>query len=126
MYDPKTMRRLKADEYTETCVNAYLACALWASTDDDGEPLDYTFDTDAFPISQRNAAVHDVRAFLEMYPPARNLPAAALGYDLWLTRNGHGAGFWDRGYDDGDVLTEHAHNLGSVDIYVHRGRLYFT
>lgn len=23
-----------------------------------------------------------------------------IGHDIWLTRNGHGAGFWDRGYPD--------------------------
>jgi len=28
------------------------------------------------------------------------------GHDFWLTRNGHGAGFWDRGIEDiGDELT---------------------
>lgn len=30
------------------------------------------------------------------------------GHDFWLTRNRHGAGFWDRGYPDeiGDALTK--------------------
>jgi hypothetical protein len=30
------------------------------------------------------------------------------GHDFWYTRNGHGVGFWDRGYDDAvaDPLTE--------------------
>lgn len=28
------------------------------------------------------------------------------GHDFWLTRNGHGAGFWDRGLGDiGEMLT---------------------
>lgn len=26
------------------------------------------------------------------------------GHDLWLTRNGHGAGFWDGDWRDHDVL----------------------
>ena len=32
---------------------------------------------------------------------------AQAGHDYWLTRNGHGAGFWDRGLGEiGDVLTK--------------------
>lgn len=32
---------------------------------------------------------------------------AQHGHDFWLTRNGHGAGFWDRGYGElGDKLTD--------------------
>lgn len=37
------------------------------------------------------------------------------GHDFWLTRNGHGAGFWDRGLGDlGDRLTEAAKVYGEV------------
>jgi len=36
------------------------------------------------------------------------------GYDFWLTRNGHGVGFWDRGYGEvGDKLTALADKYGS-------------
>ena len=43
------------------------------------------------------------------------------GNDFWLTRNGHGAGYWDR--DElpegvGDTLTEIAKEFGTVDLYV--------
>jgi hypothetical protein len=42
-----------------------------------------------------------------------------IGHDIWLTRNHHGAGFWDRGLGDlGDKLTEIAHSLGGSDAYV--------
>ena len=41
------------------------------------------------------------------------------GHDFWLTRNGHGAGFWDRGLpgDLGDRLTAASEVYGSVDLY---------
>ena len=40
------------------------------------------------------------------------------GYDFWLTRNGHGVGFWDRGYGEvGDKLTALADKYGSSDMY---------
>ena len=41
------------------------------------------------------------------------------GHDFLLTRNGHGAGFWDRGLGDiGDKLTDMAHNYGTVGLYL--------
>lgn len=50
---------------------------------------------------------------------------AQAGHDLWLTRNGHGAGFWDRGLDTvvndkelGDWLTIGAEALGSRSVYL--------
>ena len=40
------------------------------------------------------------------------------GVDLWLTRNHHGAGFWDRGLGDvGKRLTDAA-RLGECDAYL--------
>lgn len=41
-----------------------------------------------------------------------------FGHDLTLTRNRHGAGFWDRGLGSiGVRLTDAAHNLGEADLY---------
>lgn len=43
------------------------------------------------------------------------------GHDFWLTRCGHGAGFWDRGLDDvGDKLTAlvgHGTEWPNLDVY---------
>jgi len=40
------------------------------------------------------------------------------GTDFWLTRHGHGTGFWDRGYGDlGDKLTAFAEKFGEVHVY---------
>lgn len=38
------------------------------------------------------------------------------GHDFWLTRNRHGAGFWDRGYPDeiGDALKEASQKFGEA------------
>lgn len=43
-----------------------------------------------------------------------------IGHDLWLTRNRHGAGFFDRGYDDETekLLIDASHKLGEVDLYI--------
>lgn len=46
--------------------------------------------------------------------------AEQAGSDFWYTRNGHGAGFWDRGLGRvGDELTKQAKSYGSCD--VHKG-----
>jgi hypothetical protein len=43
------------------------------------------------------------------------------GHDFWLTRNGHGAGFWDRSALDadglGDKLSDAAKAFGECDLY---------
>jgi hypothetical protein len=39
------------------------------------------------------------------------------GHDFWLTRNHHGAGFWDRGLGKvGDELTKNAHPYGDAHL----------
>jgi hypothetical protein len=41
-------------------------------------------------------------------------------HDFWLTRNGHGAGFWDGDYEEelGEKLTAICKKMGSIDLYV--------
>lgn len=48
------------------------------------------------------------------------------GHDFWLTRNGHGAGFWDGDWPEtGDTLTEACKAYGEVYLYVgDDGRIY--
>jgi hypothetical protein len=46
-----------------------------------------------------------------------------VGHDFWLTRNGHGAGFWDRfsggqGATYGRLLTQAAEAYGTCDLYI--------
>lgn len=45
--------------------------------------------------------------------------AELAGHDFALTRNGHGAGFWDRGLGEiGDMLTDEAMAYGSHSVYI--------
>lgn len=55
------------------------------------------------------------------------LPADVLASDFVLTRNDHGAGFWDRGLgEDGRKLTSLAEAYGTVGLYRgDNGKLYF-
>jgi hypothetical protein len=41
-----------------------------------------------------------------------------MGHDFWLTRNHHGAGFWDRGLGDaGKILTTLAQGYREVSLF---------
>lgn len=41
-----------------------------------------------------------------------------LGMDIWLTRNGHGSGFFDHSYDYEKELMDAGRSLKSVDLYI--------
>ena len=50
-----------------------------------------------------------------------------LGHDIWLTRNHHGAGFFDHSYENENPLTDAAHTIRGVDLYLGDDmKLYFS
>jgi hypothetical protein len=110
--------------------NAYIDAALWSSMDNSndagGDPLDENYDvSDIAPTTlvemQKDAAAfqeHHAKLLAEAYKH-KGYDEARAGHDFWLTRNGHGAGFWDRGLGKvGDELTKAAKAYGSYDLYV--------
>jgi hypothetical protein len=115
----------------DTFTLAYIECALWSSTDNadetGGEPLDANYDlTDISPETLAQM-ISDCEAF-QIYE-ARPLSICGLtpersGHDFWLTRNRHGAGFWDEGFRGPFTqaalkrLTDASHAYGSFDLYV--------
>lgn len=113
----------------EDFASSYMEAALWSSTGDDGEPLDSNYSTDDISsecetsmretctdFMQANAA--DLREYCERMDSGEWTGMQRAGHDFWLTRNGHGAGFWDRGLGElGDRLSKAARVYGSVDLY---------
>ena len=107
--------------YHDRMVAAYLQCALWASTDPDGEPLDEQCSADDWAMSAVQAAHSDCAEFVEMCQREGTdlLDAQTMGINLWLTRNHHGAGFWDLGLGEhGERLTAIAHTFSESDAYI--------
>jgi hypothetical protein len=104
----------------------YVTCALWSSNDDEGNPLDddhgeedigeetmREMREDCADFMRANAA--DLAAMME----ATGLGMSSMGHDFWLARNGHGAGFWDRGAGVvGDRLADACKPYGGVDLYI--------
>ena len=121
---------MKLDPFTA----AYIVCALWASCDNStpsgGDPLDQNFTiTDIAPEALERIKAdcgHFQQAHADLLAQAYSLysvtdgssPETYAGHDFWLTRNSHGAGFWDRDLGEvGEQLTVAAHNMGGSDIY---------
>jgi len=98
----------------------YLECALWSSVTDDGEPFDYGRTVGNIAPAALAAAIADCEDFKRANAQHLALwTAEQAGHDFWLTRNHHGAGFWDRGKGEpGRLLTEAAHVYGSLDLHL--------
>ena len=106
----------------ETIFRAYVACALWSSTDDNDQPLDDGRDIDDLPAETLAKMREDVTSFVAANKADLDRSALdyeQIGHDFWLTRNGHGAGFWDRGIGAvGERLTSASKAYSSVDLYI--------
>ena len=110
----------------EEILNGYLECALWSSVEElDGYSIS---DIDESSIDDSR---NDINIFLEKLKTKglldnlmSEMEASGVGHDFWLTRNGHGAGFWDRdlgevnGKDLGDAVTEVCKTFGEKWPYV--------
>jgi hypothetical protein len=110
---------------------AYIEAALWSSTDDADEPLDKNYSADdlapetlatmqadcaRFQTEQAEWLAEDHRTY-----DGRNYTVEeSAGHDFWLTRCGHGAGFWDGNWNEpaATKLTDAARAFGEVDLYV--------
>ena len=112
-------------------IRAYLGTALWSSTDEEGESLDAVFSVDDFAQSAVDQAASDLDDFFEANEELieeSGLSDSDVAHNFWLTRNRHGAGFWDRGLGKvGDELTANAHAYGESDVYEgDDGQLYLS
>ncbi len=130
------MIRTKLDQFTR----AYIDCALWSSTDESndsgGEPLDRNYSVDDLAPEALESIIAECADFQTAQAEllaqaeygARWTNDEMAGHDFWLTRNHHGAGFWDRGLGDvGRMLTDAAHGYGESNLYVgDDNRLYVT
>jgi hypothetical protein len=101
-------------------VDAYLEAALWASMDDDGRPLDEKYRVRDFAQKAIDKSIDESNDFILVN--RKDLESVGNesqhGHDFWLTRNRHGAGFWDRGYGAvGKRLTDAAQAYGEAYVY---------
>ena len=110
------------DEFTR----AYLEAALWSSTDEDGQPLDINYGIDDIDPECLQRMIDDCARFqaeneeilAEAEVSSRYSIDEQAGHDFWLTRNRHGAGFWDGDWSEpyATQLTEAAEAFHSVEL----------
>lgn len=113
-------------QMSKEMLDAYIKCALWSSydtlTDDDGDEYQESLDYYELAEGVRDELAKDLLAFVTDPAVSRDLEGLSdsqIGHDFWLTRNGHGAGFWDRGLGQrGDRLTKATKPYGEVNLYV--------
>lgn len=128
----------------DAMVSGYLECQLWAGLDycharctdpackrEDTEhphPWDEHYSVDDISPEYVQAVRDELTEVVAQHPlavrmyltgnrkgGARQRSNGAFGHDFYLTREGHGAGFWDRGLGElGDYLTRVAKSYGGA------------
>jgi len=123
---PQTIDTDSLDDFTRQ----YLETALWSTNDEStpagGVPLDENYDIDDIADETLKQMVKDCEDFqqaeaadLALAYQQRGYDEGSAGHDFWLTREGHGAGFWDRGLGAvGDRLSKASKVYGSFYLYV--------
>ena len=99
-------------------LNSYLETAIWAEESDENDLQGKTIQ-EIDKNSKANSAI-EIYQFLqkaqqEASDELNTYDEEAIGHNLWLSRNGHGAGFFD---DNNDKLQNLARNMKPVDIYL--------
>lgn len=94
----------------EAILKGYLGCALWTDHCNDESNLDSKYSVDDFLQTSVEQSKNDILWFMfHAYPwlHETGLDDESIGHNLWLTRGGHGTGFWDRGLGyKGDKLSD--------------------
>ena len=101
----------------DAMTKAYIEAIYFTETGDIGQP---EHDEPLSPDTMREAwgACHRLRLACSEHDgiDLSQYDQTQIGHDLWLTRNGHGAGFWDKpeiyGADNARILTFMARAMG--------------
>jgi hypothetical protein len=103
----------------------YLVAALWSCTDesreDGGDPLDDNYGVEDIEPDTVAAAELDCDRFRKLAGDLldEDTDPTMAAHDFWLTRNGHGAGFWDGDWPEGgERLTAICKGFGECHLYV--------
>lgn len=120
----------------------YVVTALWSETETDtGEPLDSNYGTEDINESDRErmrddcmrfylANRDDIEAVIGKTGPYgnREIDYSDIGHDFWLTRQHHGAGFWDGDYPEpqAERLTRSAKAFGDCFLLADNGKVYIA
>jgi hypothetical protein len=114
---------MNREQYQPAINEAYIQALIFTDVNDDSEWSEsFTGDLSPEAMAKCNSDCCDFvdllvkeglfEKTLEVMTPEQ------IGHDFWLTRNGHGAGFWDRGNGElGETLSSLAKIYGDVSVY---------
>jgi len=111
----------------DTFTKGYIGGALWSELDDEEEPLDKNYEIEDIAPEALAEMIADAAKFqTENWEDIQD-DLFKAGLDFWLTRNRHGAGFWDGDWpkEVGKRLTKNSHAYGEVHLYVGNDRLLY-
>lgn len=129
--DSRPIRPIPKKVVDKEIINHYLVTALWSSTDDDtDEPFDANYNISDFDKESVREVEKDLEKFIK--EAGRLLDKvddkSQIGHDFWLTRNHHGAGFWDRpevyGEEEAKKLTEIATKFPEKYLFAEGGKVH--
>jgi hypothetical protein len=115
------------DEFTRAYIEAALATSTDESDESGGVPLAKKYGIKHIAPETLWKMMGDAEAFQRDNAKDLRLRKVAIGAaDFWLTREEHGAGFWDGDWDEPQAtrLSEAAEAYGRFPLYVHKGKIY--
>ena len=106
----------------DNVLRGFLTCLLWSECDDDQEPFDKNYEVSDISEEFVEEARKECQDFVEAakeYIVESGMEDDSVGHDFCLTRNRHGAGFWDRGLGQiGENLTKKCRDFSEFNIYL--------
>ena len=102
----------------------YLTALFWSESDEGGQPFDANYSPSDLSDADITAVTKDCAAFIRL-AESEGLAdddghgISQLAHGFCLTRNGHGAGFWDGDWPiHGDALTALSKRFGECGLYL--------
>jgi hypothetical protein len=126
--EDKKMQQISSkidNSYLKKMWETYMEAALWSSTDNStengGDPFDQNYSVENISPETMQNMLDTCKNFMNKCGDLLdNVDADKAGFDLWLTQNRHGSGFWDREYPEkiGEKLTKIAHTFPEKNLYL--------
>lgn len=131
--------KIEMTEVNDDFLEGYITAALWSSNDESdesgGNPLDQNYSRDDIAPELMEKMIEDCRKFLEKCGHliteenmvGRGEMFSQAGHDFWLTRCGHGCGFFDGDWKEpaATILTDVCNEFGECWLTVEEdGKIY--
>ena len=110
----------KLDEFTAQYIDTALWSTLANRTDDDDSCLNAHVDRDDLSSVALAQVIRECREFQEVNEEDIDGRYSDAGHDFWLTREGHGCGFWDGDWPEPEAsrLTTASEQAGEQPWYI--------